>query len=89
MLSTRPKPLALAKGNPLSFLRVSRPEIDLPAGIDVYSAEVYSKGAENFEKLKAAAPMFVEETPSLYVYSPPHGRPHPIGNHSVLFDRRI
>jgi uncharacterized protein (DUF1015 family) len=59
---------ALAKGNPLSFLRVSRPEIDLPAGIDVYSAEVYSKGAENFEKLKAAAPMFVEETPSLYVY---------------------
>src|SRR5215471_4167000 len=59
---------ALAKGNPLSFLHVSRPEIDLPAGIDVYSDEVYSKAAENFEDLKAAAPMLVEERPSLYVY---------------------
>ena len=60
--------VALAAGNPLSFLHVSRPEIDLPEGTDIYSDAVYAKAAENFEKLKANAPMFVEESPSLYVY---------------------
>lgn len=58
----------LAAGNPLSFLHVSRPEIDLPDDTDVYSDAVYSKAAENFEKLKAEAPLFIEEAPSLYVY---------------------
>ena len=59
---------ALAAKNPLSFLHVSRPEIDLPQGTDIYSDAVYAKAAENFEQLKADAPMFVEETPSLYAY---------------------
>lgn len=58
----------LAAGNPLSFLHVSRPEIDLPDGIDVYSAAVYDKAADNFEKLKSNAPLFVEDSPSLYIY---------------------
>src|SRR5262245_52062730 len=58
----------LAAGNPLSFLHVSRPEIDLPDGTDIHSDAVYNKAAENFEKLKAEAPLLVEETPSLYVY---------------------
>lgn len=58
----------LAAGNPLSFLHVSRPEIDLPDGTDIHSGVVYAKAAENFEKLKDAAPLFIEDTPSLYVY---------------------
>jgi uncharacterized protein (DUF1015 family) len=58
----------LAAGNPLSFLHVSRPEIDLPDGTDVHSDAVYAKAAENFEKLKDIAPLFIENTPSLYVY---------------------
>jgi len=58
----------LAAGNPLSFLHVSRPEIDLPEGTDIHSDEVYQKAAENFEKLKAEAPLSVENSPSLYVY---------------------
>lgn len=58
----------LAAGNPLSFLHVSRPEIDLPDGIDVHSDAVYGKAAENFEKLKSEAPLNSEDTPSLYVY---------------------
>ena len=58
----------LAAGNPLSFLHVSRPEIDLPDGTDIYSDAVYEKAARNFEKLKSDAPLSVEETPSLYVY---------------------
>jgi len=59
---------ALAAGNPLSFLHVSRPEIDLPDGIDIYSDAVYEKAASNFDKLKNKAPLFVEDSPSLYVY---------------------
>src|SRR5215471_21017854 len=59
---------ALAAGNPMSFLHVSRAEIDLPEGTNIYSDVVYAKAAENFEKLKADAPMFVEDTLSLYVY---------------------
>jgi uncharacterized protein (DUF1015 family) len=34
---------ALAAGKPLSFLHVSRPEIDLPAGADPHADEVYEK----------------------------------------------
>src|SRR5262245_36202788 len=58
----------LADGNPLSFLHVSRPEIDLPNGTDIHSDEVYARAAENFEQLKAEAPLLVDDSPSLYVY---------------------
>jgi uncharacterized protein (DUF1015 family) len=36
-----------ARGNEMCFFRVSKPEIDLPAGTDLYSPEVYEKGREN------------------------------------------
>lgn len=58
----------LAGGNPLSFLHVSRAEIDLPPDTHPYSDEVYARAAANFEALKAQAPMVVEEAASLYVY---------------------
>ena len=59
---------ALASGNPWSFLHVSRPEIDLPNDTPIYADEVYSKAADNFEKLIRECPLVVEETPSLYLY---------------------
>ena len=59
---------ALAAGNPLSFLHVSRAEIDLPEGADPYSPQVYEKAAAGFAALRAAAPLEVEPDPSLYVY---------------------
>jgi len=59
---------ALAQGNPLSFLHVSRPEIDLAAGTDIHSDAVYRKAVENFEKLIAECPMEKESEPSLYLY---------------------
>jgi uncharacterized protein (DUF1015 family) len=59
---------ALATDNPLSFLHVSRPEIDLPDGADIYSDAVYQKAAENYQKLKTAAPLEVEENSSIYIY---------------------
>ncbi|MBI4264064.1 MAG: DUF1015 domain-containing protein [Acidobacteria bacterium] len=59
---------ALAAGNPFSFLHVSRAEIDLPRGTNPYSDAVYAKAVENFAALNAAAPLVLEEAPSLYVY---------------------
>ena len=59
---------ALADGNPLSFLHVSRPEIDLAPGTDLYSDAVYRKAVENFEKLIAECPLEKEAEPSLYLY---------------------
>jgi uncharacterized protein (DUF1015 family) len=59
---------ALARGNPLSFLHVTRAEIDLPPGVGPYDAAVYAQAARNFEDLKRAAPMVQEDAPSLYFY---------------------
>src|SRR5205823_12271991 len=64
---------ALADGNPLSFLHVSRAEIDLPAGTDPYSDAVYDRAAKNFEALKKNA-LVVEDEPSLYFYRLRMGR---------------
>ena len=58
----------LAAGNPLSFLHVTRPEIDLATNIDPHSAEVYQQGRENFERLRRDAPLTVEQAPALYLY---------------------
>jgi uncharacterized protein (DUF1015 family) len=70
---------ALAAGNPLSFLHVSRPEIDLPPGTDLYSEAVYRKAVENFEKLIATAPLEQEAEPSLYLYRLIMGQHQQIG----------
>ena len=58
---------ALADGNPLSFLRVSRAEIELPPGTDPYSPAVYERAALNFARLRDAA-LMVEAEPSVYLY---------------------
>ena len=60
---------ALAEGNPLSFLRVSRPEIELAPGTDLYSDEVYAKAAANFKRLCKEAPLEEDPEANLYVYS--------------------
>jgi uncharacterized protein (DUF1015 family) len=58
----------LASGNPLSFLHVTRSEIDLPEGTDPYSPQVYARARENFARLRAEAPLVVDAEPSLYFY---------------------
>jgi uncharacterized protein (DUF1015 family) len=59
---------ALAHGNPLSFLHVSRAEIDLPPETDPYADAVYDRAVENFRGLKNAAPLVTEDEPALYLY---------------------
>jgi uncharacterized protein (DUF1015 family) len=58
----------LAGDNPLSFLRVSRAEIELPADTDPYADAVYETAARNFERLRRDAPLVLEDEPSLYLY---------------------
>lgn len=58
----------MAAGNPLNFLHVSKPEIDLPPGTDVYSPEVYAKGAENFQKLISQGALKKDSSPNFYLY---------------------
>ncbi len=58
----------LAEGNPLSLLHVTRPEIDLPDGTDIYGDAVYEKARENFRRLIETCPLVTEDSPSLYLY---------------------
>ncbi len=58
----------LADGNPLSFLHVTRSEIDLAPGTDPYADSVYELARENLAALRTKAPLIVEDAPSLYFY---------------------
>jgi uncharacterized protein (DUF1015 family) len=59
---------ALASGHSLSFLHVSRAEIDLPPGTDPYTDQVYARAAANFVTLQREAPLMREDAAALYVY---------------------
>lgn len=57
-----------AAGRPLSFLHISKAEIDLPEGTDPYDAAVYARAAENLQRLKSENVLLREDQPSYYVY---------------------
>ena len=59
---------AMAAGNPLSFLHVSKPEIDLPPATDIYSPAVYAQGRENLTKLISQGALKTDEKPNFYLY---------------------
>ena len=69
----------LAKGNPISFLRVTRSEIELPQNVDHYSKEVYQKAKDNFERLKNEAPLIQDSTPYIYIYKLVMGSQEQVG----------
>ncbi|MFT3736587.1 MAG: DUF1015 family protein [Rhodocyclaceae bacterium] len=57
-----------AAGKPWSFLHISKPEIDLPPGTDIYSAAVYAKAAENLQKMIDAGVLVRDAGACYYVY---------------------
>jgi uncharacterized protein (DUF1015 family) len=57
-----------AGDNLLSFLHVTKSEIDLPADVDVHSEQVYQKAKENLQKLVDKKILFQEEKPCYYIY---------------------
>lgn len=58
----------LAEGNPLSFLRITRSEIDFPNSQDPYAPEIYAKAKENLANITASAPLIEEKDASFYLY---------------------
>ena len=59
---------ALAASEPLSFLHVTRSEVDLPVDTSPYDARVYAQAVSNLETLTRTAPLVRDADPSLYVY---------------------
>jgi uncharacterized protein (DUF1015 family) len=60
---------AEAAGNPLSFLHVGKPEIDLPPNVNLYDERVYLKGKENLDRLIRDGVLRQDPAPCLYVYA--------------------
>ncbi len=58
----------IVAGNPLSFLRVVKPEVDLDPSIDLYDPEVYSTGAKNLKRLMEEGRMVQDGKPMFYLY---------------------
>ena len=57
-----------AEGNLLSFLHVTKSEIDLPAAIDIHTEQVYMKAKDNLEALIEKKVLFQDEKPCYYIY---------------------
>lgn len=57
------------EGNPVSFLHVNKPEIDLPLETDIHSPEVYLKAKENFLKFFNEGVFIQENTKAYYIYA--------------------
>lgn len=66
--------VALAAGNPLSFLHVSKPEIDLPRSTDPYAPAVYETGRRNFRALIKQGALRQDPQPCFYLYRQVMGR---------------
>lgn len=58
----------LVEDNPLSFLRVIKPEVDLPPETDLYSDEVYEMGASNLRDFIENGTMLQDSRPMFYFY---------------------
>ena len=58
----------ILKKDPLSFVRVSRAEADLPEGIAESDPRVYAKARENLEDYMAKGQMKQDPQPCYYIY---------------------
>lgn len=58
-----------AKGNEVSLLRITKPEIDLPESIDEHDEQVYNKARENFELFQKQGWLVADEKECLYIYA--------------------
>lgn len=60
--------VAEATGRPLSFLHVSRAEIDLPPGTDPHAPEVYAQARRAFDAMRVAGVLVRDPQPCYYAY---------------------
>ena len=59
---------AETRGNPHSFLHITRSEIDLPDDTDVHSPAVYATAKENLKAFFSRNLLFKENKPCYYIY---------------------
>jgi len=59
---------ALADGNDRSFLRVVRPDLELPEGTDIRSDLAYETSSKNFERFIEDGTLLRDPAPCLYLY---------------------
>ena len=59
---------AMAKGNPYSFLHISRSEIDFPSSMDPYDPRVYKRARRNFDVFQDDGILIQDDTPLIYIY---------------------
>ena len=57
-----------AKDNKLSFLRVTRSEIEFDDSVNAYSPEIYGRAKENLDRIVRDAPLVTDEKPRFYLY---------------------
>ncbi len=69
----------IAADNPLSFLHVSKPEIDLPPSTDVHAPEVYARGRDCFQRLIAQGALRQDHQPCFYLYRQVRGSHSQVG----------
>ncbi|MFO1498059.1 MAG: DUF1015 family protein [Verrucomicrobiota bacterium] len=70
---------AIAAGNPNSFLHVSKPEIDLEPGINLYDPRVYAQGQTALARLRESGALRQDGQESFYLYRQIMGRHHQLG----------
>ena len=58
----------LVRNNPISFLRINKPEVDFDADTPVHSQKVYSRGKENLQRLIDDGILCRDNNPCLYLY---------------------
>jgi uncharacterized protein (DUF1015 family) len=56
------------KDNAYSFLHITKPEVDLPEGIDTHTKQVYEKAKENLEAFIRKEILYRESKPCYYIY---------------------
>ncbi|MBN1433249.1 DUF1015 domain-containing protein [Candidatus Fermentibacterales bacterium] len=69
----------MARDNPLSFLHVVKPEIDLDPGLSLYDDRVYARGAENLRRMISEGAFSQDAKPMFYFYRQIMGRHSQVG----------
>jgi uncharacterized protein (DUF1015 family) len=70
---------ALAAGNTVSYLQVTRPEISLPEGTDEHDDAVYGAGRKNLLRFVEQGVLVRDPEPHLYVYAQRWGAHEQVG----------
>lgn len=59
---------AMAHGNPFSFLRVNKSELEFDDGVNPYSPEVYQRALQNLQRFRHDGVMVQDNSPCFYIY---------------------